>query len=59
MIAYKFSGEAVFVGDHAKDVVLLGGGMGRVEEVGEGLRSHVVSCSQIDRSPFCESLSMD
>ena len=58
MIAYKFSGEAVFVGDHAKDAVL-GGGMGRVEEMGEGFRSHVVSCSQIDSSPFCEILSMD
>ena len=31
------------MGDHAK-VVLVGGGMGRAEEVGKGLPSHLVSC---------------
>ena len=36
IIAYKFSGEAVFVGDHAK-IAVIGGGMGRTEEVGKGL----------------------
>ena len=45
------------MGDHAK-VAVVGGGIRRAEELGKGLRSHLVFCSEIENSPVSGSLSM-